>query len=54
LADAQNSLYNIGLEGANNYAQKYADTIAEMNDEITALSEARMNGDIASEEEYRK
>ena len=54
LADAQNSLYNIGLEGANDYAQKYADTIADMNDEITALTEAWMNGDIASEDEYRK
>ena len=54
LADAQNSLYNIGLEGANNYAQKYAETIQEMNDEITALTEAWMNGDIATEEDYLK
>jgi hypothetical protein len=29
LEDAQNSLYNIGLEGANNYQQKYAETLQE-------------------------
>ena len=54
LADAQNSLYNIGLEGANDYAQKYAETVAEMNDELVALSEARMNGEIATDEELRR
>jgi hypothetical protein len=54
LADAQNSLYNIGLEGANDYAQKYADTVQEMNDELVALSEARMNGEITTDEELRR
>ena len=54
VADAQNKLYNIGLDGANDYASKYAETVSEMNDEITALTEARMNGEIASEEEFQR
>ena len=31
LEDAQNSLYNIGLEGANDYSQKYAETMQEIS-----------------------
>lgn len=54
LADAQNALYNIGLEGANSYAEKYASTIQEMNDEITALTQAWQEGEITSEEEYQE
>jgi len=53
LADAQNALYNIGLEGANDYTEKYAATIQEMNDEITALTQAWQEGEIASEKEYQ-
>ena len=54
LADAQNRLYNIGLEGANDYTQKYLDTLTEMNDELTALTEAWINNEISSWEEYER
>ena len=54
LEDKQNALYNIGLEGANDYAQKYAQTMAEAQDEIEALTQAWMDGEIASEEEYQR
>ena len=53
LEDAQNALYNIGLEGANKYAEQYAQTIQEMNDEIRDLTEQWQNGEIASKEEYQ-
>ena len=52
LEDAQNSLYNIGLEGANSYTEKYAQTMQEMYDTLTSISEAYFNGEIASQEEY--
>ena len=52
--DAQNALYNIGLEGANNYAEKYVQLMAQCQDEITELTEMWMNGEIASEEEYNR
>jgi hypothetical protein len=38
LADAQNNLYNIGLEGANDYQQKYAETLQESQQAITELT----------------
>ena len=52
LEDAQNSLYNIGLEGASNYAEKYTQTMQEMYDTLTSITEAYFNGEIASQEEY--
>ena len=54
LADAQNALYNIGLEGANKYAESYAQTIQEMNDAVTELTEQWQNGEIGSKEEYQQ
>lgn len=54
LADAQNSLYNIGLEGANNYQQKYAETLQESQEAITELTQMWMNGEISSEEEFNR
>lgn len=54
LADKQNALYNLGLEGANNYNQKYAETMQEAQDAITELTEMWMNGEIESEEEYQR
>ena len=54
LADAQNNLYNIGLEGANDYQQKYAETLQESQDAITELTQMWMNGEIASEEEFNR
>ena len=53
LEDAQNALYNIGLEGANKYAEQYAQTIQEMNDAVRELTEQWQNGEIASKEEYQ-
>lgn len=52
LEDAQNSLYNIGLEGANSYTEKYNQTMQEMYDTLTSISEAYYNGEIASQKEY--
>ena len=52
LADKQNALYNIGLQGANEYMQKYAETMQEAQDAITELTMAWMNGEIESEAEY--
>ena len=52
LEDAQNSLYNIALEGANNYTEKYAETLQEMYDTLTSIQEAWLNGEIATQEEY--
>ena len=53
LADAQNSLYNIGLEGANDYNQKYAETMQQMYDELTELQTQYLEGAFDSEEEYQ-
>ena len=53
LEDAQNALYNIGLEGANKYAEQYAQTIQEMNDAVRELTEQWQNGEITSKEEYQ-
>ena len=53
LEDAQNALYNMGLEGANKYAEQYAQTVQEMNDAIRELTDQLYNGEIASKEEYQ-
>ena len=53
LADAQNSLYNIGLEGANDYNQKYAETMQQMYDTLTELQTQYLEGAFDSEEEYQ-
>jgi hypothetical protein len=52
LADAQNRLYNIGLEGANDYTQKYQETMNEMYDTMTELQQQFLAGEIATQEEY--
>ena len=52
LEDAQNKLYNIGLDGANEYAEKYQATMAEMYDTLGSLQEQYLNGAFESEEEY--
>ena len=52
LEDAQNRLYNIGLEGANDYTQKYQETLSQMHDEISELTQAWLNKEIESEQEY--
>lgn len=54
LEDAQNSLYNIGLEGANNYTEKYQQLMSEMYDTLTDLQSQYLDGAFESEEEYQK
>ena len=52
--DAQNALYNIGLEGANTYSEKYQQTLQEMHATLTEINTAWLNGEITSEEEYNR
>ena len=54
LADAQNNLYNIGLEGANGYTEKYQQTLQEMYDTLTDLQQQYLSGAFESEEEYHR
>ena len=54
LADKQNALYNIGLEGANDYQQKYAETLQESQEAITELTQMWMNGEITDKEEFER
>lgn len=51
--DAQNSLYNLSLQGTNDYTQKYQQTLSEMYDTLTSLSEQYRNGEFESEQEYQ-
>lgn len=53
LADAQNALYNKGLEGANDYNQKYAETMSEMYDTLKELQTQYLDGAFATEQEYQ-
>ena len=53
LADKQNALYNIGLEGANDYSQKYQQTLSEMYDTLTDLQNQKLEGMFESEQEYQ-
>lgn len=52
-ADAQNSLYNIGLEGANDYTEKYQQTLQEFYDTMTELQTQYLNGEFETEAEYQ-
>ena len=51
--DAQNRLYNIGLENADNYTNKRVQTAKEWFDTMVQIEEDYQNGTIESEEEYR-
>ena len=51
--DAQNNLYNKGLDGANNYVQKYQQTMSEMYDTLTDIQNKYNNKEYASEAEYQ-
>lgn len=53
LADAQNSLYNIALEGSNDYFTKYQETLNEMYDTFTELHQQYLDGEFESEQEYQ-
>ena len=52
LQDAQNRLYNIGLDGANQYTEKYQQTLSEMYSTLTDLQSQYLSGAFESEEEY--
>lgn len=52
LADKQNALYNIGLEGANEYSEKYAQTMQDMYETLSDLHTKYLEGEFASEDEY--
>ena len=52
MLDKQNSLYNIALDGANDYAQKYQSTLNEMYDTLTDLQQQYLAGAFESEAEY--
>jgi hypothetical protein len=45
-------LYNIGLEGANDYSQKYAETTQEMYEALAEIQQQYLNGEITTQEEY--
>lgn len=50
--DKQNNLYNIALQGANDYSQKYQQTLNEMYDTLADLQQQYLEGAFESEEEY--
>lgn len=50
--DAQNNLYNIGLEGAQDYQSKYAETMQEAVETFQQINENYQAGMYASEQEY--
>ena len=50
--DAQNKLYNIGLDGANKYTEKYQQTLSEMYNTLTQLQTKYLQGGFESEAEY--
>lgn len=53
MLDAENALYNKGLEGANDYAQKYQQTMQEMYDTLTEIQDKYLNGEYDSYQEYQ-
>ena len=52
--DAQNSLYNIGLEGANSYAEKYQQTLNEFYSTMTELQHQYLAGEFENDTEYQE
>lgn len=54
LVDAQNSLYNIGLQGAEDYQTKYAEAMQEAVEKFQEINANYQAGMYASEEEYNK
>ena len=51
--DAQNKLYNMSLDGQQNYTQKYLQAQQEMYGKLAELQQMYLDGEIASEEEYK-
>lgn len=52
LADAENELYNIGLNAANDYGQRRLELQQQLADELIALNERRNNGEFATDALY--
>ena len=52
LLDTQNALYNIRLDAANEYGQKIMELNQQLADDLMALEEKRISGQISSEEAY--
>ena len=50
--NAQNALYNIGLEGANKYTESYTQTLQEMYDKLAEIQQQRLDGYFQTEQEY--
>lgn len=50
--DKENNLYNIALRGANEYSEKYIQTLNEMYDTLANLQQQHLEGAFESEEEY--
>ena len=50
LADAQNALYNIGLQATNDYGQKRIELQQQLADELIALNERRAAGEFETDE----
>ena len=51
--DAENKLYNISLEGQQDYTEKYLQAQQEMYNELAELQQAYLNGEIATEAEFK-
>lgn len=54
LDDAKNRLYNLSLEGQQDYTDKYLQAQQEMYNALTELQQQYLDGDIATEEEYER
>ena len=52
--DAKNKLYNLSLEGQQEYTEKYLQAEEEMYNALAELQQAFLNGEIANEEEYQR
>lgn len=52
LMDAQNKLYNIGLEATNDYGQKMLELQQQLSDDLLQLEQDRANGRFQTEADY--
>ena len=52
LMDAQNKLYNIGLEATNDYGQKILELQQKLSDDLLQLEQDRANGRFQTEADY--
>ena len=54
VADAENKLYNIGLDGAQDYQSKKAEILQEAIDTFASIEEQYQTGQIKTEEEFNQ